>query len=57
MDNSDLKMSDYMDLVASATGLEKPDRASFAKLNQLAAKGFNFKYGNELSAGLAQGQK
>jgi nucleoside-diphosphate-sugar epimerase len=39
VDNSDLKMSDYMDLVASATGLEKPERASFAKLNQLAAKG------------------
>ena len=39
VDNSDLKMSDYMDLVASATGLEKPDRASFAKLNQLATKG------------------
>ena len=32
-------MSDYMDLVAAATGLEKPDRASFAKLNQLATKG------------------
>ena len=28
-----------MDLVASATGLEKPDRASLAKLNQLATKG------------------
>ena len=39
VDNSDLKMSDYMDLVASATGLEKPERASFAKLNQLATKG------------------
>ncbi len=39
VDNSDLKMSDYMDLVASATGLAKPERASFAKLNQLAAKG------------------
>ena len=39
VDNSDLKMSDYMDLVASATGLEKPDRASLAKLNQLATKG------------------
>ena len=39
VDNSDLKMSDYMDLVASATGLEKPERASFSKLNQLAAKG------------------
>ena len=39
VDNSDLKMSDYMDLIASATGLEKPDRASFAKLNQLATKG------------------
>ena len=39
VDNSDLKMSDYMDLVASATGLEKPDRVSFAKLNQLATKG------------------
>ena len=39
VDNSDLKMSDYMDLVATATGLEKPDRASFAKLNQLATKG------------------
>ena len=39
VDNSDLKMSDYMDLVASATGLDKPDRASFAKLNQLANKG------------------
>ena len=39
VDNSDLKMSDYMDLIASATGLEKPDRASLAKLNQLATKG------------------
>ena len=39
VDNSDLKMSDYMDLVASAIGLEKPERASFSKLNQLAAKG------------------
>ena len=39
MDNSDLKMSDYMDLVASATGLEKPERVSFAKFSQLAAKG------------------
>jgi len=39
VDNSDLKMSDYMDLVASATGLEKPDRVSFARLNQLATKG------------------
>ncbi|GIR48141.1 MAG: hypothetical protein CM15mP58_02380 [Burkholderiaceae bacterium] len=32
-------MSDYMDLVASAIGLEKPERVSFSKLNQLAAKG------------------
>ncbi|MDA9689012.1 SDR family NAD(P)-dependent oxidoreductase [Betaproteobacteria bacterium] len=39
VDNSDLKMSDYMDLIASATGIDKPERASFAKLNQLAAKG------------------
>ena len=39
VDNSELKMSDYMDLVASATGLEKPDRTSLAKLNQLATKG------------------
>ena len=39
VDNSDLKMSDYMDLIASATGLEKPDRASLTKLNQLATKG------------------
>ena len=39
VDNSELKMSDYMDLIASATGLEKPDRASLAKLNQLATKG------------------
>ena len=39
VDNSDLKMSDYMDLIASATGLEKPDRASLTTLNQLATKG------------------
>ena len=39
MDNSDLKMSDYMDLVATATGLEKPERVSFSSLKQLAAKG------------------
>ena len=39
VDNSDMRMSDYMDLVAAATGLEKPERVSFSKLNQLAAKG------------------
>ncbi len=39
VDDSDMKMSDYMDMVAAATGLEKPERVSMSKLNQLATKG------------------
>ncbi len=39
VDNSELKMSEYMDLIASAIGIEKPVRASIFELTKLAEKG------------------